>query len=252
MITCKAAFCDDSESSLNVISSALETSFLQYGINLKLDKYNSAKELMNNIKTQEYRILFLDIDMPEMDGIKLGMLVKRIRETVTIIYISDCEERVFDSFKAQPFGFIRKSRFFKDIESVVKMYVAMFNKNFTTKTLEIKNYDKIIKIPVSDIIYIECEKDQQNIFLKNGEVKKIRSRMKNLEEQLKSTFLISTHQAYIVNYNYIVKINSHTIELKNGTIIPISRRKKDEVLMAYMRLSRNKKSVILLNKSNGE
>lgn len=249
MITCKAVFCDDSESSLNVISSALEASFLKYGITLQLDKYTSSKVLMENVKTQKYQVIFLDIDMPELDGIQLGMLVKRLQENATIVYISDCEERVFDTFKVHPFGFIRKSRFFKDIESVVKMYVAMLNKNSIAKMLEIKNYNEFEKIPISDIIYIECEKDQQNVFLKGGEVKKIRSRMKTLEEQLKGTFLISTHQAYIVNYNYIVKINSHTINLQNGTIIPISRRKKDEVVKEFMRLSRNKKSVVSLDKS---
>ena len=57
-----------------------------------------------------YDLVFLDIDMPEIDGISIGVVLRKNFSDVKIIYISSRESLVFDSFKTNPYSFIPKSR----------------------------------------------------------------------------------------------------------------------------------------------
>lgn len=245
MKKCIAAICDDEEMSLDMVSSSLESCFRQNGVQLTLDRYTSSSELFEAARRGTgYQVVFLDIDMPEMDGIDLGVRLKELMESAAIIYISNCEERVFESFKARPFGFVRKSSFLKDIQSVVKLYVDS-RKGVDTRRLEVKSSTGLTQVPLSDIIYIECNKDYQFFHLKNGEQPlKCRISMTNLERSLGNEGFLRTHQGYIVNYSYIKRIGSESLELTTGVSVPMSRRKKQEVLTQYMRLSRNDKLII--------
>lgn len=76
--------------------------------------------------------------------------------------------------------------------------------------------------------------------------------MNIMEEKLADFGFIRVHQGYLVNYRYIMKIKNEAVELSNGVEVPISRRKKQEVLFAYMRLSRASESIMLAPKNAQE
>ena len=60
---------------------------------------------------------------------------------MAIVYISNCTERVFESFQARSFGFVRKSSYLKDIQAVVKMYMGSLKKeNGRRLEIEDNNY----------------------------------------------------------------------------------------------------------------
>ena len=244
MKKCWAAICDDEELSLNMVATALESCFSQYGVTLTLDKYQSSKELFQAAQQgKSYQVIFLDIDMPEMDGIELGVRLKKEQENAAIIYISNCEDRVFDSFQARPFGFVRKSSFLQDTQAVVKLYIES-RRNADNRRLEVKTPDGFIQIPLADIVYIECIRDYQFFYLSTSDTPvKCRLSMTRLEETLVEQGFLRVHQGYIVNYAYIKKISNESIELTSGASIPMSRRKKQEVFAQYLRLSRSDSSV---------
>ena len=245
MKTCWAAICDDEEMSMNMIASSLEVCFQKHDVQLVLDKYTSPTDLLDAVQRgKKYQVLFLDIDMPQMDGISLGVRLKKLQEKMAIIYISNCTEKVFESFQARPFGFVRKSSYLKDIQAVVKLYVGSLTQE-DNRRLEIKTDQGRVQIPISEIMYIECCRDYQFFYLSQEKVPlKCRLSMNQLEETLCEEGFLRIHQGYIVNYIFVKRIDNEYLELTDGKKLPISRRKKQSVLTQYMRLSRSDQSII--------
>lgn len=84
------------------------------------------------------------------------------------------------------------------------------------------------------IMYCEAAGSYTWIYLKSGEKIKVSCRIGVVEEKLHSRLFVRCHSSYIVNIKQVVKISDqkpYTIELKNGAIIKVSRRKKDDFLI---------------------
>ena len=243
MIRINAAICDDEPMALNMVSSALTTCFAGQGVNLELEQFTSPIRFKEHISGHSWQVVFLDIDMPEIDGITLGKEIKKADPHTDIIYISNCEDRVFDSFSTQPFGFVRKSSFLKDAESVATLYVASLRRKESIHYLEVKSKNGISRLKIADITYIECIKDTQIIHLAEKDTRKevpVQLRMKVLEEKLGDFGFLRIHTGYLVNYQFIQRIEEESVQLQGGETLPISRRKRHDIFQAYMKLSRDK------------
>ena len=240
-----AAICDDESMALNMVSSALKTCFAQQKVSLKLEKFTSSEVFAKAIPGNQWELVFLDIDIPGLDGIELGKKLKAENQDVVIIYISNCEDRVFDAFAAHPFGFVRKSSFLKDVESVVRLYIKeVAQKEITEESLEVKTQRGITRLKINNIVYIECDKDYQDIHMAGSkENVRIQQRMNVLEENLKKYGFLRVHTGYLVNYRYVVRIENDCVQLQNDIVVPMSRRRKKEIVLEYMRLSRGNKTV---------
>lgn len=240
-----AAICDDESMALNMVSSALKSCFAQQKVSLKLEKFTSSETFSKAIPGNQWELVFLDIDIPGLDGIELGKKLKAEKPDVVIIYISNCEDRVFDAFAAHPFGFVRKSSFLKDVESVVRLYIKeVIQKEKTEESLEVKIQGGITRLKINNIMYIECDKDYQDIYMADTSQKvRIQQRMNILEENLKKYGFLRVHTGYLVNHKYVVRIENDHVQLQNDIVVPMSRRRKKEIVLEYMRLSRGNKAV---------
>lgn len=240
MTEIRAAICDDEKMATDIMSSAIMACFQGNGVELKLDKFNSQLELEKKIKADEsyYQLIFLDIDMPKIDGISLAKRLRSLIKDTPIIFVSNREDKVFDTFSVQPFGFIRKSKFLEDVNPVIKMFIStVFDSDRKNTCINFKTANGIVRVNVRKILYVGCIKDYQYVYV-DGEKEplKIRLRMSALEESLGVYGFIRVHQGYILNYRYIKRIGTDDIELNDGQTIPLSRRKKQDVILKYMRL----------------
>ena len=92
------AVCDDDKLALDSISGAIGGVFSANGSDTEINSFTSANELTKVIAKTHYDLVFLDIDMPGMDGIECGKLLRRLEYSPDIIYVSNREERVFECF----------------------------------------------------------------------------------------------------------------------------------------------------------
>ena len=115
------AVCDDDETMLPIIAGVVQATFPAEGATV--ETFSSAKQFCDRMEEKGFDLLFLDIDMPETDGIELGLKLRNAKRNIDIVYVSEREDRVFESFKVHPFGFVRKRNFLKDIRSVAKLWL---------------------------------------------------------------------------------------------------------------------------------
>ena len=172
----KIAVVDDEivfvESLINKITAVCKKINLEF----KIDKYSNGFDILENYS--KYHLIFLDIEMPSIDGIATAKRINELKgsaEIPFIVYVTSHDELVFDALKSFPYSFIRKSK----IESDLYECINRINNSFEElhKTIVLHTERKDIPIVIGDIIYLEKIKNYVVYHTRNQEYK-VRSDMK--------------------------------------------------------------------------
>ncbi len=222
----KIAVCDDDSFFLKSFSTLIATVY--NGGSKAIDCYTNPRELISS--ETKYDLIFLDIDMPEINGIELACNYRK--NEAIIVFVTNMESLVFDAYNTtETFGFIRKSHLREDFTSIIK---RLNKKARSTATIAVKSGNRIIKIQCSEIIYIEKSVNNVIIHTKNG-VFSERKTISELEKVLSQYGFERCHIGYLVNTEYIHFIDSTQVVLNNYERIPLSRRNVKRLKSVLMR-----------------
>ena len=98
-------------------------------------------------------IFFLDIDLKEKNGIKIAEKIRENNSNAIIIFVSAMNDMIFDSLIVQPFYFIRKDNFDRDMKITCTLIQKYINKNHKIITFDLNG--RKTSMQLSDIIYLE-------------------------------------------------------------------------------------------------
>ena len=240
----KIALLDDDKTALLISKGAIESFFQEKSIAISLDAFSSPVNFLAMAKEENYRLVFLDIDMPELNGLEVGKQLKDFNPQTDIIYLSQREDLVFDTLVLHPFGFIRKSKIIQDFASVLELFVnTSLNTQSENKKITISSKTGTISADIDSIMYIEGNKNYQTFYLKDGNVFDARVLMSDLETKLKDHGFIRVHKGYLINYLFIRQIGTNEVTLTNNKVLPLSNKRKDEIMEEYLSITRKNKSI---------
>ena len=232
----RIALCDDDRAAVPVIAGAARSAFEALEP-VALDTYINGTELLRAMETTTYDLILLDIDMPGPDGIEVGKRIKNRSEDIPVVFVSECEARVFESFSVQPLGFVRKSNFLSDITAVVDLFERYRRRTQNGSTVQFTSRASLISLPVAQIRYVESSRNYQMIFqVGQAEPVEVKMTMEKLQEIMKPHGFIRIHKGYLVNFRFIRRIDTNALQLTDGTELPIGRSKAAEVRAAYLAL----------------
>lgn len=217
------AICDDEQDFVKTMSGILK---ILYPDEMNITAYTSPIKLLNENK--KFDIIFLDIDMPEMNGFELS---KYYKDTV-IVFVTSHEALVFTAYNnTDSFGFIRKNKLNDDLKSVMKRFFQFIS---VQKSITVKVNDRFISIKCKDILYIEKQINHIIIHTDNGSYT-VRKTLAEMESQ--NIGFIRTHIGYLVNPDTIHIIEKNRVILKNGMSVPVSRNKYKGVCEEFIKRS---------------
>lgn len=230
------AIVDDNTETRKLMTEHLKQIFKSSSISILTFSYDSASSYLASLIDHTYNLTFLDIEMPNMDGIELAKQLNTLQIDTTVIYVSNREDRVFESLETHPFGFVRKSHFKTDIEKVINHYLENLKKENTSFFI-LHNSKNQITTKFEDIIYVETINRKLCFHLNDMDNMVITTMtLQSIEEDFTKKGFLCCYKGILVNYRYIKVINEDTIILKNGTNLPLSRRKVNEVKSKYLEL----------------
>ena len=242
----KIALLDDDKTALLISKGAIESFFQEKNIAITLDAFSSPVNFLAMAKEENYRLVFLDIDMPEINGLEVGKQLKGFNPQTDIIYLSQREVLVFDTLQLHPFGFIRKSKIIQDFANVLELFVSTaLNTNSENKKVTITSKTGTISADIDQIMYIEGNRNYQTFYLKDGSNFDARVLMGDLEKKLKEHGFIRVHKGYLVNYLFIRTIATNELVLTNNKALPLSSKRKDEIMEEYLAITRKNKSIYI-------
>jgi len=228
-MTLNCAIIDDEPLAASLLESYVKrTPFLNF-----IGAYNSAITAMKDIKENRIDLLFLDIQMPELNGLEFA---KILTNKTKIVFTTAFSQYAIEGFKANALDYLLKPISYGEFLRVTSKALDWFQTINKQETSEkdrfffVKSEYKLIKIKFDDILYVEGLKDYIKIYMDNGQ-KPIMSlmNMKKIEEYLPHPEFLRTHRSYIVHMTKIKTIDRFRIVFANE-YIPISDSYKDDVL----------------------
>ena len=149
----KIAVCDDEQIICSTMYNKLQNLSKSKSVIFEIDCFTSGEELCDEIKHTNYDLLFLDIELPKMNGVAVGQYIRETlkNETIQIAYISSKQEYAMELFEMRPINFLVKPLSEKKIENVIDKFLQL-NK-IDTETFNFKAGHNYYKIPFSDILY---------------------------------------------------------------------------------------------------
>lgn len=88
-----------------------------------IESFRSAQDFLERMKSKVFDLLLLDIEMPTGSGLEFAKELRRDNQPVCIVFVSGKTDRIFDTFEASPFAFVRKSKLKEDLDRTLLRYL---------------------------------------------------------------------------------------------------------------------------------
>ncbi|MDO4623552.1 MAG: LytTR family DNA-binding domain-containing protein [Eubacteriales bacterium] len=227
------AICDDEVEIGKLIEKKILEYSVRYGIEYRIQIFRSGRELLDNINGNT-DILFLDVEMPGLNGIETAVELRKRDQEIKIVYLSGFREYVFESFKVQAFRYLLKPLKDSDFKEVMD---ELCKPEETSQYLSYTFGSEHYSINFKDILYIEGMRGKIFIHCADA-VYRWRGALSVLydEMNLREYHLFLIHQSYVINMDKIIRYNSKEVVLEGNLEIPISKHRLNEFKQEYIRL----------------
>lgn len=221
----KIAVADDNEDILQIVKKEVEAS-IKVPVVTKL--YNQPELLLFDVNEgKEYDVYFLDIDMPELNGLDLAKRIREMQRKPIIIFLTSFPNFALASYdiKIQAYQYILKQKMKEKLPAVMKSIVVEINE---PRFYAIQNQVRFSRISCEDVLYMR--KDGKNVVIVTtaGEYRE-RKTLEKIVKDMNLPELIFIERGYVVNILHIQNIKNNVINMDNGEELFISRNKISEV-----------------------
>ncbi len=240
----KAIIVDDEKAAIKSLVWELENFCEDITI---VDTFTNPKEAISAINYIKPECVFLDIEMPQMDGFHL--LERLDYRDFDLIITTAYDSYALKAFKENAIDYLLKPIDTDDlIKSVSKIKINKKENNLGNELKELlenfpksQNQNKIaislsgktLFVKPEEILYCKSDGGYTEVHFVNKKKEVISKKLKDVEQYLNNFNFYRVHNSYIVNTNYInefIKTDGNYIVLENNISIPVSRAKKDELI----------------------
>jgi two-component system LytT family response regulator len=209
--------------------------------------YANPLEAVKGIDLIKPDCVFLDIEMTEMDGFQ--MLHKLKYRDFELIFTTAYDSYALKAIKERAIDYLLKPIDSDDLKKAAERILEKKKNNrlgeqLRNIMLDLRSQQSSRKIPLSfnektifitadDIIYCKSDGNYTELFLKGGKKEVLSKKIKEVEALIHNSNFFRAHKSYLVNLSYVsefVKTDGQYLILEDGSSIPVSRSKKQELL----------------------
>lgn len=208
--------------------------------------FTDAHEALTYLELNTPDCLFLDIEMPIMDGFQF---IKKLKnKSFPVIITTAYNQYALKALKNEAIDYLLKPIDTDDLNETIVKVKKFNNKNYTAERLEqilinfnakslqkkitINTDGKLLFLESEEILYVESDGNYSTLFLENGQKLVLTKKLKEVNQILPSEAFFRIHNSFIVNLGKIkefLKTDGYVV-LNTGHKIPVSRQKKSDFL----------------------
>lgn len=195
-------------------------------------KCRNAMEAYEFFKTQKVDLLFLDIEMPLINGLHF---LKALQDVPKTIITTAYKEYAFEGYELDVTDYLLKPFSFERFSKAIDKYYQLSGKDNIApeeKFLVVKETRGMVKVAYHDILYIEAVRDYMQIHTAT-KTYLLYDTMKRLAEKLSEDNFIRSHRSFIVSLSHIKWLQNDTLILSNDAKVPIGRNYKEGVFERF-------------------
>ena len=230
------AVCDDIPIECAGIAKQIETILKQSNTDFMIKKFFGGLELIQS--RESFDIIFLDIKMPNINGMELAKQIRKQGRQSLIIFITSASEYVFDAFDVEAFQYLLKPIQTDKLKNVLEKATKKMQIDANIDFLMISANRQIQKVFLKDILYIESIGRIAKIHCNNGTLETY-EQIGILEDKLSDKFFFRCHKCFLVNLNFVDAFNKTEVRLENGEKIMLAKRRYEDfqkAILSYMKI----------------
>ncbi|KAB1158367.1 LytR/AlgR family response regulator transcription factor [Tenacibaculum aiptasiae] len=244
-----AIIVDDMPSALELLQNDINNQHAEIEI---IGTAKSVVEASKLLRKQQPDILFLDIMLG--DGTGFDVLEIHPDLSSKIIFVTASDEYAIKAFKFAAIDYVlkpysnedlsnaiskAKNQITPDKEQLTVLQQSIKQPNLHPKKISLNTSDKIVVVNLMDIVRCKADNNYTEFFMNDGQKILVGKTLKYYADMLKDLGFLRVHQSHLVNLQYIkefIKSDGGYLVLKNKTTVPVSVRKKNEVIAVLERI----------------
>lgn len=239
----KAVIVDDEQKAIDSLSWELTTFSDEIEI---IKTFNKPEDAITYLNTNSPDCLFLDINMPTMDGFQF--LDKLSKRDFAVVITTAYNEYALKALKHEAIDYLLKPIDTDDLHNTIKKIkkhtsniipiskieevLINFNKNFNQKKVTINTDGKLIFLETDNIIYIESDGNYCTFKMADNQKILVTKKLKEINAILPENYFFRIHNSYIINLNKIKEFikNDGYVIMQTNDKIPVARQRKSDFL----------------------
>lgn len=227
------AIVENEEEPAKVTASFIEKYSAQYHKEFKVTRFENGFDFLEN-KEQGFDIVFMDIDMPGINGMETSMKLREKYKDTLIIFVTNLPQYAIDGYKVNALDFILKPMTYEDF--TLAMNRAVQAKEGNKGSFVIEYHGGLRKYQTDDVLYIEVVKHDIVIHGTDGDKISLRGSMKAMEEMVNLDYFFRCNSGYLINLNHVLSLQADTVTMKNNIVLEVSRSHRKELLAKLTKL----------------
>lgn len=208
-----------------------------------ISEFDNGIDVLKFIQENSLDVIFLDINIPYLDGILLAKTINKFKIKPKIVFISAYKEHAVEAFELEAFDYILKPYSKERIVSMLNKLEKSSNINNEVNNsdenqrlfdkISLWKNDKMIVVDIEDIYYCQAKERETLVYTKENEYS-VNSSISEFEKSLPDDKFFKCHRSFIVNLSKIKEIipwfnSTYNLKLKNINVdVPVSRSKIKE------------------------
>ncbi len=218
----KIAICDDEPADLKLI----QTYCKQYDPNIPTAAFISGEALLDAYKKDFYDLVFLDIEMGQLNGLEVGTQLINMSHKPVIVFTTHSLH-----YAVRGYG-VAMRYLSKPITYDTFFYVmGLALEQILPERISILSNGEQMFVPVNTILYFEVLNHELCVHLSSGKKISMRGTLTEAINQVPHHAFVQPHKSYYINMEYVDRLTQQKIMMTNGSLIPIGRSKKDNFLL---------------------
>lgn len=234
----RIAVCDDEAYFRNQEKKLIEQYMMNRGWDCQVDLYASGKELLERAYTSlPYDVIFLDINMEEMDGLQTAERIRGLSETVCIVFVTAYITYALEGYKVGAVRYLLKEE--GSLENALKECLDTITERLNTEetVCEFDFQSGKKRLPADAILYVESRLHKVFFYVMEDGVKTYSryDRLDEVEKKLRRYGFCRVHQSFLVNMKYVKGVERYRVTMENGTEVSVSKKYYKDVEKEYIK-----------------
>ncbi len=228
----RIAICDDEAQCRQQAVQAINA--CTKSLDILTDLFENGNTLLQSFQKNPYDLVFLDIEMPEIDGISLARKLRDLSRDVPIVFLTSHIEYALEGYEVNALRYLTKPI---QAEKLQELLGYVMERMQAQRTLWLKTDMGEERVLIKEILYLEAQ--NQNIVIRTTDREyTVRYNLGEYEKELSQDGFFRIHRGYLVSLRHVKSLGKHEVTLSENTVLPVSRTKEKslkEAIFQYIR-----------------
>jgi len=201
----------------------------EHSLELDVRAFSDGSELVRGYRPQ-YDILFLDVEMPGMDGFEVAHRIRDVDTDVIIIFVTNMGQFAIRGFEVDALSYLVKPvTYFAFAQELARSLARLHQR--AARAVVITARDTVLRLDPAEIVYVEAVRQRITIHGLSWQ-RTFSGTLKALEEQLADVGFFRSNNCYLVNLRHVISVEQGASVMVGGEALQVSRPRKKAFLEA--------------------